>query len=62
MAGEKPLDLAVVQAWVSVWNESDVFSDAAVLHLQSLITDPFCLVVVTLGGGPRAAQPSISTH
>jgi hypothetical protein len=56
MAREKPLDLATVQTWLSAWNESDVFSDAAVRHLQSLITDPFCLVVVTLGIGrePRS--------
>jgi hypothetical protein len=56
MAREKPLDLAVVQRWLAAWNESDVFSDAAVRHLQSLITDPLCLVVVTLGVGhePRS--------
>jgi hypothetical protein len=56
MAREKPLDLAVVQAWLAAWNESDIFSDAAVRHLQSLITDPLCLVVVTLGVGrePRS--------
>jgi hypothetical protein len=40
MAQEKPLDLAVVQAWLAAWNESDVFSDASARHLQSLITDP----------------------
>jgi hypothetical protein len=56
VAREKPLDLTVVQEWLSAWNESDVFSDAAVRHLQSLIIDPFCLVVVTLGVGhePRS--------
>jgi hypothetical protein len=56
MAQEKPLDSAVVQAWLSAWNERDIFSDAAVRHLQSLITDPLCLVVVTLGVGrePRS--------
>jgi hypothetical protein len=56
MAREKPLDLAVVQAWLSVWNESDIFSDAAVRRLQSLISDPLCLVVITLGVGrePRS--------
>jgi hypothetical protein len=62
MAQEKPLDLAVVQAWLSAWNDRDIFSDASVRHLQSLITDPLCLVVVTLGGGPRTAQPPISPH
>jgi hypothetical protein len=52
----EPLDLAVVQAWLSAWNERDIFSDAAVRHLQSLITEPFCIVVVTLGVGrePRS--------
>ena len=56
MAREKPLDVAVVQAWLAAWNERDVFSDAAVVHLQSFITDPLCLVVVTLGVGhePRS--------
>jgi hypothetical protein len=56
MAREKPLDLAVVQAWLAAWNERDVFSDGSVRHLQSLITDPLCLVVVTLGVGrePRS--------
>ena len=56
MAREKPLEVAVVQAWQAAWNEPDVFSDAAVLHLQSFITDPLCLVVVTLGVGrePRS--------
>jgi hypothetical protein len=34
---------------LAAWNGSDIFSDAAVLHLRSLITDPFCFVVVTLG-------------
>jgi hypothetical protein len=42
MAREKPLDVAVVQAWQAAWNESDIFSDAAVLHLQSFIQDPLC--------------------
>src|SRR6516164_8677381 len=56
MAREKPLAEAVVQAWLAAWNENDVFSDAAVRHLQSLIMDPLCLVVVTLGVGrePRS--------
>jgi len=56
MAQVKLLDLAVVQAWLSAWNERDIFSDAAVRHLQSLIIDPLCLVVVTLGVGrePRS--------
>jgi hypothetical protein len=56
MAREKPLDVAVVQAWQAAWNESDVFSDDAVLHLRSFILDSLCLVVVTLGVGrePRS--------
>jgi hypothetical protein len=56
MAREKPLDVAVVQAWQAAWNESDVFSDDAVLHLRSFIPDSLCLVVVTLGVGrePRS--------
>jgi hypothetical protein len=55
MARVKPLDLAVVQEWLAAW-ESDPFSDASVHHLQSLITDPLCLVVITLGVGrePRS--------
>jgi hypothetical protein len=51
MAQEKPLDLAVVQAWLTAWDESDLFSDAAIQHLQSLIADTHCIVVVTLGWG-----------
>jgi hypothetical protein len=55
MTREKPFDLAVVQAWLSAWNERDIFSasDAAVLHLQSPITDPLCLIVVTMGVGRK---------
>jgi hypothetical protein len=48
MAREKPLDLAVVKTWLASWGEGDLFSDAAVEHLQSLFTDVHCLVVVTL--------------
>ena len=48
MAREKPLDLAAVPARLAAWDESDLFSDAAVEHLQSLIADTHCLVVVTL--------------
>jgi hypothetical protein len=56
MARVKPLDLAVVQVWLSAWNDRDIFSDAAVRHLQSLIMDPLCVVVVTRGVGrePRS--------
>jgi hypothetical protein len=56
MAREKPLDLTVVRAWLAAWDESDVISDAAVLHLRSLISDTHCLVVITLmvGREPRS--------
>lgn len=56
VARQKPLDVAVVHAWQAAWNECDLFSDPAVLHLQSFIADPHCLVVITLGAGrePRS--------
>jgi hypothetical protein len=56
MATEKPLGLDVVQAWLDAWDESDLFSDPAVHHLQSLIADTHCLLVVTLtvDGEPRS--------
>jgi hypothetical protein len=56
MARVKPLGLAIVQEWLAAWDESNIFSDAAVRHLKSLITDPFCFVVVTLrvGRQPRS--------
>jgi hypothetical protein len=56
MAQQKPLGLAIVQEWLAAWDESNIFSDASVSHLQFLITDPFCLSVVTLGIGrePRS--------
>jgi hypothetical protein len=56
MARVKPLDLAIVETWLAAWNENDIFSDAAVLHLQSSIADTHCLVVITLGVGrePRS--------
>jgi hypothetical protein len=44
-----PIDLAVAEAWLSAWTERDAFFDAAVHHLRPLITDPICLVAVTLG-------------
>jgi hypothetical protein len=55
MARVKPLDPAIVDEWLSAW-ESDPFSDTAVSHLRSLITDPLCMIVVTLGVGrePRS--------
>jgi hypothetical protein len=56
MAREKPLDLAVVQAWLAAWKESDLYSDAAVRDLLSLIPDNDCMVVITCGVGcpPRS--------
>jgi hypothetical protein len=48
MARERPLDLAIVGTWLASWDEGELFSDAAVQHLQSLIADTHCLVVVTL--------------
>lgn len=56
MAKEKPLDLAVVRAWLDAWEENALFSDAAVRHLQSLIPDNDCIVVITRGVGrpPRS--------
>jgi hypothetical protein len=55
MARVKPLHPAIVDEWLAAW-KSDPFSDAAVHHLRSLITDPLCMVVVTLGVGrePRS--------
>src|SRR5262249_9546790 len=56
MAQQKPLGWPIVQEWLAARDERNIFSDASVRHLQSLITDPFCLVVVTLGIGrePRS--------
>jgi hypothetical protein len=56
MARERPLDLALVQTWLASRDEGELFSDAAIHHLQSLIADSHCLVVVTLGVGhePRS--------
>src|ERR1700688_828367 len=56
MARERPVDSALVQTWLASWAEGELFSDAAVHHLQSLIADIHCLVVVTLDVGrePRS--------
>jgi len=48
MARERPLDLAVVQTWLASWDQSELFSEAAVKHIQILIGDTYCFVVVTL--------------
>jgi hypothetical protein len=54
MPREKPLDFNVVQTWLAAWDETELYSDAAVRHLASLIEDPYCLVVVTRGAGREA--------
>jgi|SRR5215472_13354561 len=56
MAKEKPLDLAAVQMWLSAQDENDLYSDAAVRDLLSLIPDNDCMVVITCGVGcpPRS--------
>jgi hypothetical protein len=56
MAKEKPLELEAVQTWLAAWEENDLYSDAAVRHLQSLIPDNHCIVVITRGVGcpPRS--------
>src|SRR5215831_530371 len=56
MAREKPLDFEVLRVWLASWDERELFSDPAVHHLQSLIADTHCYVVVTLGVGrePRS--------
>jgi hypothetical protein len=48
MAKEKPLDAEVVRNWLAALGERELFSDAGVRHLQSLIPDNNCMVVVTL--------------
>src|SRR5260370_25727111 len=56
MAKEKSLDLAAVQTWLAAWKEKDLYSDAAVRDLLSLIPDNHCMVVITCGVGcpPRS--------
>ena len=56
MAKEKSLDLAAVQTWLAAWKEKDLYSDAAVRDLLSLIPDNYCMVVITCGVGcpPRS--------
>jgi hypothetical protein len=56
MAKERPLDLTVVRKWIAAWKEKDIYSDAAVRHLHSLIPDNKCMVVITFGVGraPRS--------
>jgi hypothetical protein len=56
MAKEKSLDVAAVQTWRAAWKEKDLYSDAAVRDLLSLIPDNYCMVVITCGVGcpPRS--------
>jgi hypothetical protein len=56
MAKEKSLDLAAVQTWLAAWKEKDLYSDAAIRDLLSLIPDNDCMVVITCGVGcpPRS--------
>jgi hypothetical protein len=51
MGRPKSLDPNVVQTWLAAWRETELYSDAAVSHLASLIEDPYCVVVVTRGVG-----------
>src|SRR5262245_58813952 len=57
MAREQPLEPAVVRTWLAMWEQrDDPFCDDAVRHLQTLIPDNNCYVVITLGTGrePRS--------
>ena len=56
MAKEKSLDLTAVQTWLAAQDENDLYSDAAVRDLLSLIPDNYCMVVITCGVGcpPRS--------
>jgi hypothetical protein len=56
MAEERPLDLIVVRTWLAAWKETDLYSDASVHHLQSLIPNNNCMVAITFGSAvPHAA-------
>jgi len=57
MAKERPLDETLVRTWIATRKEKDLYSNAAVRHLQSLIPDNnHCVVVITFGVGraPRS--------
>jgi len=43
---------SVVQQWFAAWKENDLFSEPAIRHLQSLIPDAHCMVVITTGRRP----------
>ena len=52
MARERPLAPATVEPWLAAWAR-DPFCDDSIRHLQTLIPDHHCFVVVTLGVGAR---------
>src|SRR5215467_15498135 len=56
MAREQSLEPAVVWTWLANWEQRDPFCDDAVCHLQTLIPNNKCYVVITLGIGrnPRS--------
>jgi len=56
MAKERALAPVIVETWLAAWAPRDPFCDESVRHLQSLIPDDHCFVVVTLGVGalPRS--------
>ena len=56
MAKERQLAPAIIETWLAAWRERDPFCDDAIRHLQALIPDDNCYVVVTLGigTGPRS--------
>jgi len=51
MASEQPLEPEVVRTWLAMWEQRDPSCDDAVRHLQTLIPDNHCCVVITLGIG-----------
>ena len=56
MARERPLEPTVVWTWLAMWEQRDPFCDDAIRHLQTLIQDNKCYVVITVGIGrePRS--------
>jgi len=56
MAREQPLEPPLVRTWLAMWEQRDPFCDDAVRHLQTLVSDNHCYVVITLGSGrePRS--------
>ena len=61
MAKERPLDETLVRTWMAARTEKDLYSNAAVHHLHSLIPDNnHCVVVITFGVG-RAPRSLVSS-